>query len=67
MLKTFYGRNLQLFLIRKVIVSGIPFQPSLMFVARPGAYPIGKDQVGRLRPCSQTIGLAGKTYQGQTR
>jgi hypothetical protein len=36
--KTFYGRNLLIFVIR-VFVSGNPFQPSLMFVGEAGSLP----------------------------
>jgi hypothetical protein len=36
--KTFYGRNLLIFVISQ-IVSGKPFQPSLMFVCKVGTYP----------------------------
>jgi hypothetical protein len=36
--KTFYGRKLRLFLIGGVLVPGKPFQPSLMFADKAGAY-----------------------------
>jgi hypothetical protein len=36
--KTFYGRNLQIFNNKLVFVPGKPFQPSLMFVGKTGAY-----------------------------
>ncbi len=37
--KTFYGRNLQIFVISKGVCPGKPFQPSLMFASKAGAYP----------------------------
>ncbi len=37
--KTFYGRNLRFFIIIRVSVPGKPFQPSLMFACKAGAYP----------------------------
>ncbi len=41
--KTFYGRNLRIFIISYIVfVLGKPFQPSLMFSGKAGAYPSEK-------------------------
>ncbi len=37
--KTFYGRNLQIFIISYNVVPSKPFQPSLVFAGKAGAYP----------------------------
>jgi hypothetical protein len=37
--KTFYVRNLRMFVKAKVLVSGKPIQPSLMFASKARAYP----------------------------
>jgi hypothetical protein len=37
--KTFYGRNLRIFILSKSVFPGQPFQPSLMFAGKAGAYP----------------------------
>ncbi len=36
---TFYGRNLQMFLLATAFVPGRPLQLSLMFASKAGAYP----------------------------
>ncbi len=37
--KTFYGSNLRIFVISKGVCPYKPFQPSLMFLGKAGAYP----------------------------
>jgi hypothetical protein len=36
--KAFYARNFQMFVVGLSVFSGWPFQPSLMFVSKTGAY-----------------------------
>ncbi len=37
--KTFYGRNLRIFVISRVFAPGKPFQPSLIFVGKARGLP----------------------------
>jgi hypothetical protein len=37
--KTFFGRNLRIFIISQSVVPGKPFQPSLVFAGKARAYP----------------------------
>ncbi len=56
---TFYGRNLQIFV---VFVHGKPFQPSLMFVGEVRSLP----QRGSLERCFTRVG-SSLTHKRQTR
>ncbi len=49
--KTFYGRNLRIFLISKGVCPGKPFQPCLMFVGEARSLP----QSGSPETCFQVI------------
>ncbi len=37
--KTFYSRNLQIFIITRMFVLGKPFQPRLVFAGKTRAFP----------------------------
>ncbi len=63
--KTFYGRNLLIFVTRVFVPGkGKPFQPSLVFAGKVGAYPSGASPVLHSRvgswPHPPTLDLAGK-------
>ncbi len=69
--KTFYGRNLRIFVKARVFVPGKHFQPSIMFVGEARSLPQSKtpEKVlysGRLQPCPKTLDQAGKVCHGQT-
>jgi hypothetical protein len=69
--KTFYGRNFPFSLFARVFVPGKPFQPSLMFAGKAGAYwseapfQLLHFREGS-RPHPQTVNQAGKACFGET-
>ncbi len=65
--KTFYRRNLQIFVIKQVFVIGKLFEPSLMFAGKARAYPSEEPSFqDKLLSLPTNIRLGGKACRRQT-